>query len=154
MFIHPDTQAQYADAYDTALAALRYGCITVNCPATVAFSATPLVWGAFPGNSPQAIGSGVGFVHNTYLFDHPQKSVLAAPWAYSPHPLWSVGQLGLGDALPYAFQFMASQERPLLALTYLVAVALLALRGSWTRLGADKGEDGRGAGGAAAGKGE
>eukprot|EP00878_Enallax_costatus_P014600 GHUV01015274.1.p2 GENE.GHUV01015274.1~~GHUV01015274.1.p2 ORF type:complete len:162 (+),score=30.41 GHUV01015274.1:483-968(+) len=131
MFIHPDTQKQYAAAYDNALANLRYGTVAVNCPALVAFSATPLIWGAFPGHTPEDIGSGVGFVHNTCLFDHPQKSVLKAPWTYSPQPLWSVGQIGLGAALPWAFKFMAAQHNPAKALVYLVVVAFLALRGSW-----------------------
>lgn len=131
LFIHPETQQQYADAFDAAVAGLRYGSVTVNAPSLVGFSATPLVWGAFPGHTPQDIGSGVGFVHNTYLYDHPQKSVLRAPWRYSPQPLWSVGQIGLGAALPWAFKFMASQHNPALALSYLVAVAVHALRGSW-----------------------
>lgn len=131
MFIHPNTQKQYAAAYDSALANLRYGSITVNCPALVGFSATPLVWGAYPGSTPEDIGSGMGFVHNTYLFDHPQKSVLKAPWTYSPQPLWSVGQIGLASALPWAFRFMANQHNPAKALCYLVVVAFHALRGSW-----------------------
>jgi hypothetical protein len=131
LFIHPEMQQQYADAFDAAVADLRYGSVTVNCPSLVGFSATPLVWGAFPGHTPQDIGSGVGFVHNTYLYDHPQKSVLRAPWRYSPQPLWSVGQIGLGAALPHAFRFMANQHNPVVALAYLVAVAVHALRGSW-----------------------
>lgn len=53
LFIHPATQKQYADAYDSAIADLRYGSITVNCPCLVGFSATPLAWGAFPGHTPQ-----------------------------------------------------------------------------------------------------
>jgi hypothetical protein len=70
-------------------------------------------------------------VHNTYLFDAPQKGVMYAPWTYFPQPLWSVGQLGLGAALPWAFRFMAAQGNPLLALAYLVCVAVIALRHSW-----------------------
>eukprot|EP00775_Hariotina_reticulata_P008790 gene8790-8968_t len=131
MFIHPRTQQQHAQAYEAALANLQYGTICVNCPTTVGFSATPLVWGAFPGNTAQDIGSGSGIVHNTYLFDWPQKSVLAAPWTYNPQPLWSVGQTGLAMALPHAFRFLANQDKPLVALLHLTAVAWHALRGSW-----------------------
>jgi hypothetical protein len=83
------------------------------------------------GNTLDAIGSGIGFVHNTYLFDHPQKGVMVAPWTYAPQPLWSVGQLGLAAALPWAFKFMTSQHNPLLALAYLIMVAVHALRHSW-----------------------
>jgi hypothetical protein len=131
MYIHPQTQAQHAQAYEAALGNLRYGTICVNCPTTAGFCATPLVWGAFPGNTPQDIGSGIGIVHNTYMFDWPQKSVLAAPWTYSPQPLWSIGQTNLAMALPQAFLFLANQEKPLTALLHLTAVAWHALRGSW-----------------------
>jgi hypothetical protein len=47
-------------------------------------------------------------VHNTYLFDYPQKSVLIAPWTYYPRPLWSAGQQNLEAALPYAFGWVAT----------------------------------------------
>jgi hypothetical protein len=84
-----------------------------------------------PGNEPHDVGSGIGHVHNTSLFDHPQKGVLYAPWTYSPQPLWSVGQLGLSGALPWAFKYMCSQHNPPLALVYLVRLAIVALRHSW-----------------------
>jgi hypothetical protein len=45
-------------------------------------------WGAFPGHTAEDIGSGTGVVHNTLLFDHPQKSVLYCPFRISPKPLW------------------------------------------------------------------
>lgn len=87
----------------------------------------------------QDIGSGVGFVHNTYMFDHPQKSVLRAPWTYSPQPLWSVGQIGLSAALPHAFRFLANQHKPVVALGHLLVVAVHALRGSWAVAKVQKG---------------
>lgn len=83
------------------------------------------------GSTPHDVGSGIGVVHNSYLYDHPQKGVMYAPWTYSPQPLWSVGQLGLSAALPWAFRYMMNQHRPPLALIYLVMVALIALRHSW-----------------------
>jgi hypothetical protein len=45
-------------------------------------------WGAFPGNSRGEIGSGTGTVHNTYLFDHPERSVVRAPFRIWPKPVW------------------------------------------------------------------
>jgi hypothetical protein len=57
-----------------------------------------------PGHTPADISSGVGWVHNTYLFDWPQKSVLYAPWTYFPRPLWSAGQTNLQMALPWSFK--------------------------------------------------
>ena len=37
-------------------------------------------WGAYPGHTPEDIQSGSGVVHNTWLFDHPEKSVVRAPF--------------------------------------------------------------------------
>ena len=28
-------------------------------------------------------------MHNTFLFDHPQKSVVRFPWRIAPKPVWS-----------------------------------------------------------------
>jgi hypothetical protein len=45
--------AAHPKAWDGALEALRYGSVCVNTPAVTGFAATPLVWGAYPGNTPQ-----------------------------------------------------------------------------------------------------
>ena len=42
----------------------------------------------FSGNTPADVGSGIGFVHNTMMFDHPEKSVVTGPWIYQPRPFW------------------------------------------------------------------
>ena len=47
-------------------------------------------WGAHPGHTRESIGSGIGVVHNTYLFDKPQKSVIRGPFTVSPTPAWFV----------------------------------------------------------------
>uniref|UniRef100_A0A7R9VA42 Aldehyde dehydrogenase domain-containing protein n=1 Tax=Chlamydomonas euryale TaxID=1486919 RepID=A0A7R9VA42_9CHLO len=86
---HPASRSAVGDdAWDGFLAKLRYGAIGVNVPSMIAFVVAGLPWGAFPGGTPQDIGSGVGFVHNTFLFDSPQKGVLTAPWIVHPRPMW------------------------------------------------------------------
>jgi acyl-CoA reductase-like NAD-dependent aldehyde dehydrogenase len=88
VLIDPATQNQYSDQLETAIAALRYGVIGINVWSGAMFLPPALAWGAFPGNPAQEIQSGQGVVHNTYLFDHPQKSVLRAPFRIFPLPLW------------------------------------------------------------------
>lgn len=88
VLVHPATQRQYASDFEQAIARLRYGSIGVNLWAGVNFSLSSLSWGAFPGNSLEDIGSGCGSVHNAYLFDHPQKSVVYAPFRIFPTPAW------------------------------------------------------------------
>ena len=59
-------------------------------------------WGAFPGHPPTDIQSGAGVVHNTLLFDHPQKTVLKAPFRMRPTPAYFYDHKnlrGLGQAL-------------------------------------------------------
>jgi hypothetical protein len=53
-----------------------------------AYLVASLPWGAFPGNPLDDIQSGRGAVHNAYLFDHPQKAVIRAPFRIVPKPVW------------------------------------------------------------------
>jgi hypothetical protein len=80
MLVHPETRRVHGDAVDGAIADLRYGGIGVNCWPGLVYGLVSPTWGAFPGNEPSNIGSGAGVVHNGLLFDHPQKSVVVAPF--------------------------------------------------------------------------
>lgn len=71
---------EYRREIDDAVAALRYGCIGVNVWSGVGFLLPPLPWGAYPGNTPERIRSGIGVVHNGRLFSSTQKSVLYSPF--------------------------------------------------------------------------
>ena len=73
---------------EQAIADLRYGTICINAWSGVGYFATSTTWGAFPGHDRSDIQSGTGVVHNTYLFDKPQKSVLWAPFRTPVKPLW------------------------------------------------------------------
>lgn len=88
LLIHPETEKNLAAALEQAIAALRYGAIGINLWTGVIYSLGSTSWGAFPGHSLTDIGSGRGVVHNTYLFDHPQKSVVRAPFRIRPTPAW------------------------------------------------------------------
>ncbi|MFO0677898.1 MAG: aldehyde dehydrogenase family protein [Polyangiaceae bacterium] len=88
MLIHPTTQRDFAAAFDTAIADLRYGGIGVNCWAAFVYALVSTTWGAFPGHPPEDIRSGTGVVHNTFLFDHPEKSVVYAPFRMRMTPAY------------------------------------------------------------------
>ena len=88
ILVHPSTQRDYASELDRAIANLRYGGIGVNCWAGIVYGLVATTWGAYPGHSPKDIQSGSGVVHNTYLFDYPQKSVVRAPFRIRPKPAW------------------------------------------------------------------
>ncbi|MBF2029974.1 MAG: aldehyde dehydrogenase [Oscillatoriales cyanobacterium C42_A2020_001] len=88
LLVDRKTQKQYSTALEQAIAALQYGAIGVNVWTGVIFLLAACTWGAFPGNSLQDVRSGRGVVHNTYLFDHPQKTVLRAPFQIPITPIW------------------------------------------------------------------
>jgi acyl-CoA reductase-like NAD-dependent aldehyde dehydrogenase len=82
------TQQQYQPELDIAIANLKYGAIGVNLWSAILFYFGSTTWGAYPGNTLADIGSGIGCVHNSYLFDYPQKSVVYAPFRIFPTPVW------------------------------------------------------------------
>lgn len=109
MFVHPATQAAHAAEFDEAVAGLRYGSITINAPGIVGFALTKLAWGAYAAaGTPEDIGSGNCFVHNTMLFDHVQKSVLRCPWRFNPHPFWLVSHRNAEQVGRRSLSFLAS----------------------------------------------
>jgi hypothetical protein len=133
IFVPPLTQAQFPRDVDAFIGALRYGSVSVNCPALGAFAVASLGWGAFAARGdPQSIGTGNCVVHNTFLFDTPQKSVFRAPWRTAPAQLWSASQANLEGAVPAAARFLDAQGdgRPLSALAWVTLAAWRAVRGT------------------------
>ncbi|WP_373542278.1 hypothetical protein [Chamaesiphon sp.] len=88
LIIDTQTQRQYQPELDMAIASLKYGAIGVNIWSGTIFYLGSTTWGAHPGNTLADIGSEIGFVHNSYLFDRPQKSVVYAPFRIFPTPMW------------------------------------------------------------------
>ena len=89
--IHPATKRQLGAKFDELLAELRYGCIAVNAWTGVGFLAVQTSWGAFPGHSLDDVQSGIGTVHNTFMFDKPERTIITAPWRPFPRTLLSGG---------------------------------------------------------------
>ena len=91
ILVHPESlkDREVAEALDRAVADLRYGCVTVNQGAGSAYGLCVVPWGGFPaGASLGDIQSGIGFVHNTLMFERPQKSVLRGPFRAKGTPAW------------------------------------------------------------------
>jgi hypothetical protein len=88
VLVSNETKSVLGDGLERAVAALGYGGIGVNVWPGILFGLGQPTWGAFPGHTPEDIGSGIGTVHNSLLFDHPQKSVAWAPSTMTPKPPW------------------------------------------------------------------
>jgi aldehyde dehydrogenase (NAD(P)+) len=133
--VHPATMREFPDDADAAIAALRYGCVAVNAWTGAGFLLTEASWGAYPGNTVENVGSGIGVVHNSYLFDRAQKSVVYAPFApfprsmagygatLLPKPPWFVTNR-LADKIGEALIDFEVKQTPLAAMK----VAMLAMR--------------------------
>lgn len=102
VLVHPKTEAQLGDRFEQAIADLRYGAIAINCWSGLNYGLVNATWGAFPGHPLDDVRSGQGVVHNGLLLDHPEKSVVRAPFTMKPTPAWFTdhkNNLALGKAL-------------------------------------------------------
>lgn len=89
--IHPKTIAEIGRArFEEMLIDLRYGTIAINAWSGLGFLTPQATWGAFPGHTLADVQSGIGVVHNTLLFDKPQRTVVEAPFKPFPRNLLSL----------------------------------------------------------------
>lgn len=112
----------HSAARDQCLQKLRYGSICVNQWSGLAYALTSPPWGAFPGATLDNVESGIGSVHNTYLLEGHEKTVLQGPLINFPKPVWFPAHR---NAPGVARQLMALYYRPSVArLPQLFAAAL------------------------------
>jgi acyl-CoA reductase-like NAD-dependent aldehyde dehydrogenase len=88
LLVHPATEEAHQPELARAIDALRYGAVGVNVWPGVIYALVSPTWGAYPGHVPEDIQSGTGVVHNAWLFDHPEKSVVSGPFRIRPTPAW------------------------------------------------------------------
>jgi len=126
LIVHPDSLDDPVTrrAFEAAVANLRYGTVSVNHWAAVGYGLAITPWGAFPGHPPDDIQSGVGVVHNTLLFDKPEKAVIRSPFKASPKPPWFVSHK---TAAPLAEDLTDFESGP--SLSQLPSIFWKALRG-------------------------
>jgi len=88
VLVDPRSEKALGPKLDEAIANLRYGGIAINCWSGLNYGLVNATWGAFPGHPLDDIESGQGVVHNGLLLDHPEKSVVRAPFVMKPTPAW------------------------------------------------------------------
>lgn len=102
LFIDPLTESINRNEIEQAIDLLRYGSIGINCWAALSYAFAATTWGAYPGSPLKDIQSGSGSVHNGFLFDYPEKSVVRAPFRIWPNPAWfytNKNTIGIGKSL-------------------------------------------------------
>lgn len=113
---HPKTlkDPTGAAAVDRALARLRYGSIGLNTWGGTGYGLMSTTWGAFPGHPLDDIQSGRGTVHNTFLLEDVEKTIIRGPF-----------RMGKKPPMAYDWATFPSLVRRLLQ---------VEARGDWTQL--------------------
>lgn len=92
LLVHPKSlgDATFKAAFEKAITELRFGTVSINHWAAVGFAMGSTSWGAYPCHDLYDIRSGLGVVHNTYLLEHVEKTVIRGPFKPWPKPAWFV----------------------------------------------------------------
>jgi acyl-CoA reductase-like NAD-dependent aldehyde dehydrogenase len=88
LIIDPRTERQVAAALDRAIVELRYGTVGINLWPAVGYGTISPPWGGHASATLENIQSGLGWVHNTYMLEAIDKSVVRGPITMWPKPAW------------------------------------------------------------------
>ncbi len=124
ILIDPRTEKKIGNLLDESIAKLRYGSVGVNQWPGLCYGLGSTSWGAFPGHTLDDIQSGIGVVHNTYLLESVEKSVMKGPFSSFPKPPWFVTH---ANAHQVAKKMLNLEHKP--SYWKVPGVAIQALRG-------------------------
>jgi len=90
IMIHPKFRKQpgIEALFQRCLADLRYGTIGINHWPALSYAMMSPPWGGYPDATLEDAKSGIGWVHNTYMLDKIEKTVLEGPLTIFPKPFW------------------------------------------------------------------
>ena len=92
ILIHPKTVRKIGKKrFEQLIGELKYGCIAINAWSGLGFALFQTPWGAFPGHTLGDVQSGIGFVHNSFMFDKPERTIVTSPFRPFPRNLLSGG---------------------------------------------------------------
>jgi acyl-CoA reductase-like NAD-dependent aldehyde dehydrogenase len=88
--IHPDLERDetIGRALDRAVTDLRYGTVAINHWPALCYGLGSMPWGGHPSATLKNIQSGLGWVHNTFMLDGVDKSVVRGNLRVRPTPVW------------------------------------------------------------------
>lgn len=90
LFIDPRTERGAKEALDRAVSQLRYGAVGINQWTGLVYGLVTAPWGGHPSSPKEDIQGGVGWVHNTFMFEGIEKLVLRGPFVVAPKPPYFV----------------------------------------------------------------
>jgi acyl-CoA reductase-like NAD-dependent aldehyde dehydrogenase len=71
-----------------AIERLRYGTVAINHWSALGYAVMSAPWGGYPGGTLADPASGIGWVHNTFMLEGVEKTVLEGPLTVWPKPFW------------------------------------------------------------------
>ena len=89
VLVDPVTQAALGGGFERAIADLRYGTVAINAWTAFGFLTPTATWGAFPGGTLDDAPSGIGVVHNAFLLDRVERTVVRGPFRPFPRSVSS-----------------------------------------------------------------
>ena len=109
VLIDPATQSALGAGFERAVADLHYGTVAVNAWTAFGFLTPTATWGAYPGGTLDDAPSGIGIVHNAFLLDQVERTVVRGP--FRPFPRSATSALrGYGlSVLPKPPWFVTSR---------------------------------------------
>ncbi len=105
IIVHPETQQQLGSQLEKAIEKLEYGSIVINHWPALSYGLGVTTWGAYPGHTYDNIQSGIGVVHNSLMFEHPEKSVVYGPFTMKPTPPWFSTHKAAHKMVPHLVDF-------------------------------------------------
>lgn len=109
ILIDPDTLASLGSGFEESLAALRYGTIAVNAWTAFGFLTPTATWGAFPGGTVEDAPSGIGVVHNAFLLDDVERTIVRGPFRPFPRSIGALRRGGTFSVLPKPPWFVSAR---------------------------------------------
>jgi acyl-CoA reductase-like NAD-dependent aldehyde dehydrogenase len=90
LMVHPMFRRDAANEarLQQAIARLRYGTVAINHWPALGYAMMSPPWGGYPGATLEAPASGIGWVHNSFMLDAIEKTVIEGPLVVWPKPLW------------------------------------------------------------------
>ena len=124
IILDTQTEKRYRAELDQAINELRFGSVCVNHWPALSYGLGSTTWGAFPGHSREDIRSGIGVVHNTFMLEDVEKTVIRGPFKVWPHPPWFMTHK---NSVAMAKSLMDATAKP--SVFNLIKLASHALRG-------------------------
>ncbi|MFT4030447.1 MAG: aldehyde dehydrogenase family protein [Protaetiibacter sp.] len=103
IIVQPKDRRAMGIAFEEIVAEFRYGTVAINAWTAVGFLLPAATWGAYPGNTLEDVGSGIGVVHNGHLLADTERTVVTGPFRAFPHSILH-GEFSLFPMPPWFVQ--------------------------------------------------